>query len=87
MQLTRISSEILLVDIISLLLTKASSYVGIPSGISEAGRFDKTLTLETLPPKQTAEIKQRAGISRVHFGPRDPACSSRLSNTVTAYGP
>lgn len=34
-----------------------------------------------------AKIKQHAAIGRVHFGPQDPACSSRLSNTVTAYSP
>lgn len=51
------------------------------------GRFDKTLMLETLSPKETAKIKTRGGMSRVHFGPQDPAGSSGLPNTVTATVP
>lgn len=43
--------------------------------------------LEILSPKEIAKIKTHGGMSRVHFGPQDPAGSPRLPNTVTATVP
>lgn len=86
-QVTCIGPEIFLVDIISLLPTKATFYTGVPWASQKLADLTKPLRLKSLTPKQMAKVKQHAGISGVHFGPRDPACSSRLSNTVTAYSP
>lgn len=86
-QLTRISSELLFGGNNECPACKNLLLPGDTSGISHDGRFDKTLMLETLSPKETAKIKTHAGMSRVHFGPWDPAGSPRLLNTVTATVP
>lgn len=86
-QLTHIRSELFFGRNNECYACKSLVLHGDTSGISDDGRFDKTLMLETLSPEETAKIKTHGGMSRVHFGPQDLAGSPRLPNTVTAPVP